>query len=300
MAKRRPFYVARERGVAVPVYKYEQRKKGKSYAYYTVVDQSGDTRRLLTLSDPEDAKQKADSVAQAIRAAQPELVEYDAFKLDITSALDVLKPHGLKLLPAAQLLASALGIVNASELLSACHYWKQRPGKPITPRPVKTAVAEFLARHKVSPRRQRTNTAYLAMFKQQFGERNVCDLQVLDIKDWAYAKTWKERTRNDVLGTVSLFFKDAVERGLAASNPAAFKRKKVKGGTISTFAPEDAERILHGVDEDLRAFLAIIFFSGVRKEEAARLTWTQLNAASRACRPPGDRWPCPSTRLRPW
>jgi integrase len=103
-----------------------------------------------------------------------------------------------------------------------------------------------------------------------------------------------------VLGTVSLFFKDAVERGLAASNPAAFKRKKVKGGTISTFAPEEAERILHGVDEDLRAFLAIIFFSGVRKEEAARLTWTQLNAASRACRPPGDRWPCPSTRLRPW
>jgi hypothetical protein len=117
------------------------------------------------------------------------------------------------------------------------------------------------------------------MFKEQFGERNVCDLQLLDIKDWAYAKSWKERTRNDVLGTVSLFFKDAIERGLAASNPASFKRKKVKGGTISTFAPEEAERILHGVGEDLRAFLAVIFFSGVRKEEAARLTWTQLNAA---------------------
>lgn len=78
MAKRKPFYVARERGVAVPIYNYQQRKKGRSYAYYTVVDQSGDTRRLLTLSDPEDAKQKADSVAQAIRAGQPELVEFEA------------------------------------------------------------------------------------------------------------------------------------------------------------------------------------------------------------------------------
>ena len=186
MAKRKPFYVARERGVAVPVYKYQQRKKGESYAYYTVVDQSGDTRRLLTLSDPEDAKQKADSVAQAIRAGQPELVELDALRLDLAGALDVLRPHGLKLLPAAQLLASALGIVTANELLSACHYWRQRPGKPITPRPVKTTMAEFLARHKVSPRRQRTNTAYLKLFKEQFGERNVCDLQVLDIKDWAW------------------------------------------------------------------------------------------------------------------
>jgi hypothetical protein len=51
------------------------------------------------------------------------------------------------------------------------------------------------------------------MFKERFGERNVFDLQVLDIKDWGYAKTWKEPTRNDVLGTVSLFFKDAVEPG---------------------------------------------------------------------------------------
>ena len=36
--KRKPFYVAKERHAHVPVYKCYQRKKGKTYKYFSVAD----------------------------------------------------------------------------------------------------------------------------------------------------------------------------------------------------------------------------------------------------------------------
>lgn len=42
--------------------------------------------------------------------------------------------------------------------------------------------------------------------------------------------------------------------------------------------PEHGRKLLNSVDECLRAFMALWSFSGLRKEEAGRISWEQVDA----------------------
>src|SRR5208283_3574515 len=76
-------------------------------------------------------------------------------------------------------------------------------------------------------------------------------------------------------------FNEAIRRGWAVTNPAsakALKRDRLKGGDIEIFSPEDGRKILDGVADELKAFTSLWMLSGLRKEEIARIDWSQVDA----------------------
>jgi len=69
---------------------------------------------------------------------------------------------------------------------------------------------------------------------------------------------------------------------LGASGPQSLRRDQTllaKPGHIEILEPSEVRSIFAKVSEDLIPFLALWFFGGHRKEEIARLHWTQVRAA---------------------
>jgi integrase len=108
------------------------------------------------------------------------------------------------------------------------------------------------------------------------------DLVEVEVKDFVVSKSWSPKTYNEVLGSYSLLWKEAQLRAWvpAGCNPVAgIKRLKLLPGSIGIFSPEQVRTILSRVKEDLIPFTVIWFFAGCRKEEVARLKWTEVKAA---------------------
>jgi integrase len=114
------------------------------------------------------------------------------------------------------------------------------------------------------------------MFEQKFGSRCLHEITVLQVKDWAADKSWGAKTRNDVLGLLSLFYRDMIERCHAIADPAKIKRERLATGDVEIFTPGEVSRILNAVEDRLKPFFAMMFFSGLRKEELSRLTVSQV------------------------
>jgi hypothetical protein len=272
------------KGITVKILPVRCRKGRATYHGYRVPDYSSGKRKLPTFSDLEAAKRKARAVAQAKAAGQQSLSALAPQEREIHAALEAVAPTGTRIDKAAMIFADAVKFVSVDEILVACRAWRDNsPGKKFSPKLVETAIMEFSIRQdgRISERRLRTNGSYLGAFKKIFGKRYLHEVSTFEIADWSSAKKWSRRTRNDVLGTVSLFYKDCVQRHYAINDPAsgeAIRREKLRGSNIEILMPEQARKLLSSVDDCLRAFLALWMFSGARKEEAGRITWEQVEA----------------------
>jgi len=274
-----------EGNVKVRIYTVRQVKKGRQYALYFVQDYSTGKRKQWTYADLAKAKEKAGEIAHAIACGlQRTSWIGQAEKLEITNALEALKPTGLKILPACQLFAEAVKVLGAhDQLLSACRYWAdRRPDKPFTPKKAAEARKEFLARRKasLSERRFRTLTSTLSTFISEFGNRLLHEITTVEISDFVCGKSWAPKTRNGFLSDVSLLYRDAQMRGWVPEDLNPVKtvvRQVVKGSTIHVFEPREIRQILASLDAELVPFFSLWAFSGVRKEEISRLSWQQVN-----------------------
>jgi integrase len=128
-------------------------------------------------------------------------------------------------------------------------------------------------------RRRKTNASYLAQFVKAFGSRSLHEIESLEIHDWTRSKKYVTRTCNDMLNLISQLYKWSIIRHHALHNPAAtdrLKRGKVKHGDIGIFSAEQARKLLYAISDELKPFVALWLFAGLRKEEIGRLTWEQV------------------------
>jgi hypothetical protein len=274
------------KGVTVGIKKIRTLKGGTHYTEYQITHYLTGKRARPTRANLEEAKGKAREIAEAMVAGKREVLDWDEpQRLGIRKALEALKPTGTRIDRAANLIADALKLLPEDEILAACRYWRDNgPGNNLKPKLVKPAIYEYCIRREgsiISVRRRRTNRSYLRSFEKAFGDRLLHEITSLEISDWSSGKRWSPITRNDVLGTISLFFKDCVLRSYALKNSAsseAIKRQKVRSSNVGIFMPEQARKLLNSIDECLRPFFALWSFSGLRKEEAARISWDQVDA----------------------
>jgi integrase len=258
-------------------------KHGKQYTSYMVSDYCEGKRKRWTFANPEEAKAKAREILAATATGQTDLLSMSGLKRPIQNALDLLAPTGVAIDRAASIFADAIKLVGPDEIVAACRYFREhRPGQLI-PKPTGEVVDEFLARQKgrISARRLRTDTSYMTAFKATFGDCPLHEVQSLELSDFVDKRGWGKRTSNDFLNSVGALYKWAILRKWSAANPASsesIKRFKLKGGTIGIFTPDEGRKMLNGVDDSLKPFLAIWCLSGCRKEEASRLTWEQISA----------------------
>ena len=271
------------KGVTVKIRELTTLKNKTRYTEYQIVDYSTGKRVRHSRATLEEAKTKAKEIAEVLVSGRREVLEWDERqRASIRQALEALKPTPTRLDRAAAIFADAVKLVEADEILAACRHWRDHgPGKRFTPRNTKEAVAEFLERqrHRISPRRYRTNRSYLGSFTKKFCDRLLHEIEATEIKDWASGNSWCVKTKNDALGVVSLLYRDAIERKFAQVNPANFKRDKLRSADVEIYTPQKAKTMLATIEDELKPFLATMLFSGLRKEEASRLTGADVDAA---------------------
>ncbi len=195
----------RRGNATVKVNKTKVIKSGVTYISYVVNDYTGGKRKQYPFASEREATAKAVEIAQAVAAGQTEVLKWeDGLRVEIRKSLEVVEPTGMTILPAVTLLAQAVGILGApDELLAACTHWKQhRPNKPLTPKPVKDAVADYQKRRKlrISLKRHNTETTYFNHFVRKYGEKLIDGVDGTEIEDLLNEKKWMPKTRNDFRG----------------------------------------------------------------------------------------------------
>lgn len=268
------------RGITVYIRKVDAVKNGVTYSGWEILDYSGGKRRRHQRTTLDEAKTKAREVCECLASNKREVLEWsDEQRFSIQRALKLVEPTGTTIDRAATIFAESTKIIPAEEIVAACRAWNdERPNRRLTPKTIDEAVPEFLERRadKVSDRRYRTDRCYLGIFQKRFAGRLLHEITKLEIKDWAATKGWKPKTKNDAIGLVRMFYADALERNYGVENPAMIKRESVGHTDIEIFTPGQVRRIMEAIEDRLKPIFAILFFSGLRKEEASRLTVAQV------------------------
>jgi len=278
--------------VRVRIYIITRRKNGQAYTEYKVVDyfSTPPKRKLWAFAEETEARQKATELAESIAKGQQEpaqLAEYQ--RRDFVEAVDLLRRYELDLKTAVSLLCEAIDIIGGQpgHLRIAAQFYKtNRPSKPFEPKQTDNAVAEFLATQTgiVCQRRHQALTCYLGQFLKVFSGRKLDQVNQCDVEALLETKKWSPKTTNDFLGMIGLLYKFA-QKGYRNWVPAGFNPAKdidrlaIGEGDVELMEPDEAEQMLARIHPDLIPFLVLWCFTGCRKEEAARVTWQQVNSA---------------------
>lgn len=278
-------------GVTVYISVQQTKKRGEPYTEYVINDYTSGERHRHVRATEADARIKAKEVCEALAGGKADVLEWnESQRRDIHQALKLIEPTGTGIDRAAFIFAEAVKIVGADEILTACNHWRNnRPDKPTTPKKTSEAVKDFLAsqKAKVSEKRHSVVSSYMNSFLPVFGERNLHEITANDLEAWMEETKWGAKTYNEVLGALGLLFQYASigKRDWVPLeyNPAAkVTRRKLKGTDIQIFEPWEARQMLERIETDyaeLIPFIVLWCFSGCRKEESARVTWQQVNAA---------------------
>jgi integrase len=275
------------KGITIKLRKNVTVVNGHKYINWIIPEYTSGKRVRHKRASFDQARVKAIEICEAITEGKQEIIAWESREwAEIRRALEILPQNCLRIDRAAQIVMDSLQHVDADSIVEACRYFrKNRPdGGDFTPKLTKDACREILTKQqgKISEHRHKTNTSYLKTFITTFGERNLHEIKSVEIADMANSHGWSKRTRNDFLGTISLLYRESIERGWTLENAASsgkVKREALKGSNIGIFTPQEVRRMLAAVGDELAPFLALWCFSGCRAAEIARLSWGQINQA---------------------
>ena len=271
----------KHKGIALKITPRTYTKDGTVYTEYQIRDYTSGRLVRHSRVTLADAKAKAEEIAEQMVSGRAFVREPDRQDA-ISAALEAIRPYGLRIDAACLRLAEALKILdgNAYELLVACAYYRDHRGdRPLSPKPFGAAGDDYLAQResKVSATRYKTESNCFEIFKRTFGTRLVSEIQAHELDDLTRARDWSKRTRNDNLCTLAAFWRWCIARNMALENPAApekIQRDRKRGGSsIGTLTPQQARLLLCAVADDLKPFVSLWLFSGLRAMEIARMSY---------------------------
>ena len=257
--------------------------KSRGYDLFTVVHYAGGHRKRETFAKLEDAKRRADEVARAMlngRLAVMELTSAD--REGYMSAVRLLKPLGIPLHSAIEEYVAARSHLDDESLLSAVKEHVTRRRRVIDRR-VGEIVDEMLAAKQhdgLSSRYLYMLRSDLTRFKNAF-KTNIGSITSSVIEDWLTAQRVTARTRNNVRGSIITLFNFARSRGyLPKGQPTEaneVRRAKDRGGKIGVLTPKQLAGIINKAPPDIKLYLAIAAFTGMRASEILKLDWGDVN-----------------------
>ena len=150
-------------------------------------------------------------------------------------------------------------------------------------KPVAELVTEFLEHAKAQGKRTATVAELrfrLNKFVHDFGDRLVSDMTGRDVSQWLHRIKGGMQSKNNFRRTCSTFFNWCRGQGFVRENPVAGLRPfKVERGPVAILTPPEMTMLLREVDgfgSDVKAFLLIGGFGGLRSVEIERLAWEQV------------------------
>jgi integrase len=115
------------------------------------------------------------------------------------------------------------------------------------------------------------------------GSLPVTSLTTLDVIEWRDGLRGAHRSRQKLLNLVRVALREAVERGLLESNPAADVRLHRSGAARATddlegiLTPAEQTKLLAAVTPRLRPVVAFALFTGIRQAEQWWLGWDDVH-----------------------
>ena len=124
---------------------------------------------------------------------------------------------------------------------------------------------------------------FLKPFSKSFPGKLVTDLTTSEAEKYVFSKTtWNPTTKASHIGYLRTFYEFLIKQGYAKLNP--FKnlaKPRPQGNTTKILLPHDVKEMLQFALNEGRkaecATMAIVFFCGVRVNEAGRLNWDQVD-----------------------
>jgi integrase len=257
--------------------------KSRGYNLFTVVHYAGGERKRETFARLEDAKRRAGDVARAMlngRLAVLELTSAD--REGYVSALELLKPLGIPLHSAIEEYIAARSHLHGESLLSAVKEHAARR-RYVVDKGVGEIVNEMLMAKKhdgLSPRYLYMLGSDLTRFKNAF-KTNIGSITSAVIEDWLAAQRVTARTRNNLRASIITLFNFGRSRGyLPKGQPTEandVRRAKDRGGKIGVLTPKQLAGLISKAPADIKLYLAIAAFTGMRASEILRLDWADVN-----------------------
>lgn len=207
----------RRGNVTVIINVTKQTRKGRVYTIYVVNDYTTGKRKQWPLAKLEDAKAKAIEIADAINQGLSKKDRWEiGLRVEISNALEALKPTGVGLLRAVELFVQALGITGSvDQLLPACSYYKTHGGSgAVEAILLSDAIKVYQgARSFISFKRRKTENCYFGALSSRYGEKLFYQLTESDLEGFLQERGWSAKTRNDFLTVVAGFYRYGQRRG---------------------------------------------------------------------------------------
>lgn len=130
-------------------------------------------------------------------------------------------------------------------------------------------------------------TRRLAPFQTAFGDLPVSGVTQSAVEKWIAANKWQGVNGKHYIATVKALFEYARRKKYAAINPAAGIEwtEEIEKAPPKILSPAQVQAMLRTAQNkypELVPVLAVMFFAGLRPNEAARLDWGAVNIAGEA------------------
>jgi integrase len=265
--------------VTVPIYTSDS----KGYNGFTVVWYDAGKRCRKFFSQLSRARRHARLIATKIENQERKVLTLTPEDRRIyIDAVTTLRPLNIALDSAVRELVAARGIVGEYPLLSAVQFWKRHHGEAIPEKRVADVVAELvngLRKDGASESHVDEMERVLGKFSAAF-QTNIGNVSTAEINGYLRGLEAKPASRNIYRRKIVTLFNYARRLGyLSDRTTTATKSAKAKehGREIEIYAAEEMARLLQHASDNLRPFIVLCGFCGLRAAEAMRLDWKEID-----------------------
>ena len=265
--------------VTIPIYP----TSSNGYSGFTVAWYEAGKRHRKFFASQADARRHARLVATKIENQERQALSLRPDDARIyAAAMQELKPLGLALDSAVRELVAARKVVGEYPLLQALQFWKRHHDDAIADKRVSEVVGELInglrkdgRSHQHVVEMERVLKRFADTFQTYIGNITTADID-------AYLRGLDKlpASRNIYRRKLVILFNFARRVGyLPDKTTAATRSAKAKehGREIDVFGAEEMSRLLTHASDNLRPFVVLCGFCGLRPAEATRLDWKEVD-----------------------
>lgn len=265
--------------VVIPIYP----TSSNGYNGFTIAWYEGGKRHRKFFASEADARTHARLVATKIENQDRHALTLSSHDARIyAAAVSELKSFGLALDSAVREIVAARKVVGDYPLLQALQFWKRHHDAAIPDKRVADVVAELVNGLRKDGRSE-GHVVEMERVLQKFADTfqtDIGNITAADINAYLRALDASPASRNIYRRKIVTLFNYARRVGyLPDQTTAASKSAKAKehGREIEIYSADEMSKLLEAASDNLRPFIVLCGFCGLRPAEAMRLDWKEVD-----------------------
>jgi integrase len=265
--------------VSIPIYA----AGSNGYSGFTVAWYEAGKRCRKFFAKETDARRHARLVATKIENQERSALSLKPDDARIyAAAVSELKPLGLAVDSAVREIVAARKIVGDYPVLQALQFWKRHHDEAIEEKRVSDVVAELVDGLRKDGRSE-SHVVEMQRVLQKFADAfqtDIGNVTAAEINAYLRALDASPASRNIYRRKIVTLFNYARRVGyLPDKTPAATKTAKAKEHRreIEIYSAQEMSRLLEAASDNLRPFVVLCGFCGLRPAEAMRLDWKEID-----------------------